>query len=92
MGLLCIYIYILFLFFLCSWIRFIKGNDSSLTDQYPMYSVADESNPNVAYIECLDKLSRAKEMIHRVCFKKKRLKVIFLYLFINLYVIIISLG
>ncbi|KAG2219470.1 hypothetical protein INT45_008118 [Circinella minor] len=49
-----------------SWIRFIKGNDSSLTDQYPMYSIADESsNPNVAYIECLDKLSRAKEMIQR---------------------------
>ncbi|KAI9263282.1 anaphase-promoting complex subunit 5-domain-containing protein [Phascolomyces articulosus] len=46
-----------------SWIRFIKGNDSSLTDQYPMYSLADESNPNVAYLECLDKLSRAREMI-----------------------------
>ncbi|KAI8147992.1 anaphase-promoting complex subunit 5-domain-containing protein [Fennellomyces sp. T-0311] len=45
-----------------SWIRFIRGS----AEQYPMYSsTADESNPNVIYLECLDRLSRAREMIRQ---------------------------
>ncbi|KAI9322901.1 anaphase-promoting complex subunit 5-domain-containing protein [Dichotomocladium elegans] len=50
-----------------SWMRFMKGVESSLSSRYPKYtsSIDEKKSINGIYLECLDQLTQAKDMLRR---------------------------